>query len=151
MKYDLSSPEEIQEQEMTNIEKTAEVFPLVWTEDVERLAQWAMDALDLKESWRAPGEDGTIEHLELHWFSGKISINIKGSQYAHTGPCGISLRIDDKETVDSLFRRAKDYGANITQDVMDSPIAYSFTATDPDGNQWWVNAENGMLDQLRKN
>lgn len=130
-------------------EKTAEVFPLVWTDDVAGLAEWAKEALGLQESWCAPGEDGTIEHLELHWYNGKISINVKGPQYANTGPCGISLRIDDKDTVDALFQSAKAAGANITQDLMDSPIAYSFTATDPDGNQWWVNAENGMLDQLR--
>ena len=131
-------------------EHFAEVFPLVWTEDVEGLATWAIGALGLTESWRAPGEDETIiEHLELHWFSGKISINYKRSEFEHTGPCGISLRVDDKDTVDRLFEKARAYGANTTQAPMDSPIAYSFTTTDPDGNQWWVNAETGMLDQLR--
>ncbi|MFT5102109.1 MAG: hypothetical protein ACI9HY_004245, partial [Planctomycetaceae bacterium] len=30
------------------------------------------------------------------------------------------------------------------------PVAFSFTATDPDGNQWWVNAETGFLDRLRE-
>ena len=127
----------------------AEVFPLVWTKDVAALADWAIGALDLKESWRAPGEDGTIEHLELHWISGKISLNYKRPEFEETGPCGISLRVDDREVVETLYQRANEYGANITQELMESRIAYSFTATDPDGNQWWVNAETGMLDQLR--
>ena len=130
----------------------AEVFPLVWTEHVEALGEWAVGALGLTESWRAPGEDeNRIEHLELHWFSGRISLNYKRSEFEHTGPCGISLRVDDKATVDRLFEQATSYGANITQPPMDSPIAYSFTALDPDGNQWWVNAETGMLDELRGN
>ena len=41
-------------------------------------------------------------------------------------------------------------GANISQGLEESVVAYSFTATDPDGNEWWVNAETGMLDQLRE-
>ena len=45
--------------------------------------------------------------------------------------------------------RAFAAGADITQGPEKSVVAYSFTATDPDGNQWWVNAKTGMLDQLR--
>ena len=66
------------------------------------------------------------------------------------GPSGISLRIDDKATVDRVYERARAAGAEITQGPEDSPIAYSFTAVDPDGNQWWVNAETGFLDKLRQ-
>ena len=40
-------------------------------------------------------------------------------------------------------------GAEIVQGPEESRVAYSFTAVDPEGNQWWVNAETGMLDQLR--
>ena len=40
-------------------------------------------------------------------------------------------------------------GASIIQGPEESVVAYSFTAVDPDGNQWWVNAETGFLDQLR--
>jgi len=32
---------------------------------------------------------------------------------------------------------------------MDSRVAHSFTAVDPDGNQGWVNGEPGFLDWLR--
>jgi uncharacterized glyoxalase superfamily protein PhnB len=125
----------------------AEVFPLIWTSDVAALADWAVSTLGLTESWRAPGEDGTVEHAELQWFNGKVSINIdKGMS---TGPSGISLRIDDRETVDTIYQRAVSAGANITQGPEESPVAYSFTATDQDGNQWWVNAETGFLDTLR--
>ncbi|MGI9328949.1 MAG: VOC family protein [Pseudomonadales bacterium] len=129
-------------------EQLAEVFPLIWTKNVAAISDWAVRALGLVESWRAPGDTGEIEHAELHWFSGKISVNIdKGMGM---GPTGISLRVDNNQLIDSLLERARAAGTEITQGPEHSLIAYSFTAVDPDGNQWWVNAENGFLDKLRQ-
>lgn len=45
---------------------TTEVFPLIWTQDVAALSDWAVAVLGLTESWRAPGESGEVEHAELH-------------------------------------------------------------------------------------
>lgn len=129
------------------METHTEVFPLLWSKDVAAIGDWAVETLGLVESWRAPGEDGQIEHLELHWFNGKISVNIDKGFGA--GPSGISLRVDDREVVDQIYQRAVASGADITQGPEESPVAYSFTALDPDGNQWWVNAETGFLDELR--
>jgi uncharacterized glyoxalase superfamily protein PhnB len=127
----------------------AEIFPLIWTNDVAAIADWAVATLGLKESWRAPGEDGQIEHAELHWFAGKVSINIdKGMGM---GPSGISLRVDNPKVVDEIYERARTSGATINQGPEKSLVAYSFTAVDQDGNQWWVNAETGFLDELRHN
>jgi hypothetical protein len=47
-----------------------EVSPLLWSDDVEGLVDWATQALWLQESWRAPGEDGRLEHAELLWAGG---------------------------------------------------------------------------------
>ena len=126
----------------------AEVFPLLWSEDVAGITDWAVSVLGLTESWRAPNEAGVVEHAEVHWPGGKVSINIKRPN-EHMGPSGISLRIDDRDQVEAIHARALAAGASITQPLADSPIAYSFTATDQDGNQWWVNAETGFLDELR--
>ena len=113
------------------------------------LADWATTTLGLTESWRAPPEGAPAEHAEVHWFGkGKVSINIDRGDNA--GPSGISLRVDDRDQVDAIHQRAVAAGANITQGPEDSRVSYSFTATDPDGNQWWVNAETGFLDQLRQ-
>lgn len=130
-------------------EPANEVFPLLWSDDVEAIVDWAVKSLKLVESWRAPGEDGRLEHAELLWPGGRISVNVKGSLYAGMGPSGVSLRIDDRNRVDELYHHARDAGAEITQDLAESRIAYSFTAVDPDRNQWWVNAETGFLDELR--
>jgi len=129
---------------------TSEIFPLLWSNDVAGIADWATSTLDLKESWRAASDDGVIEHAELIWPGGRVSINIKADAYAGTGPSGISLRVDDRKRIDELHQRALAAGADIIQGLQESPVAYSFTARDPDGNQWWVNAETGFLDKLRQ-
>ncbi len=131
----------------------AEAFPLLWSDDPGAIADWAVAILGLSESWRATGDNGITEHVELHWHpdmgGGKISLNIKRDPYTAFGPSGISLRIDDRTTVVALHERAVAAGASIVQGPEESRIAYSFTTIDPDGNHWWVNAETGLLDQLR--
>lgn len=131
------------------IEAISEVFPLIWTKDVAVIADWATTHLGLTESWRAPSETGEIEHAELHWYGGKVSINIKSD--FDSGPAGISLRIDDRAVVKEIYDHAISLNTQISQALAESRVAYSFTAIDPDGNQWWVNAETGFLDELRAN
>lgn len=132
----------------SNKEIISEVFPLLWSDNVAQIVDWAISALDLTESWRAPDDGSPLEHVELLWPGGRVSVNINDA-YAGMGPSGIALRVDDPARVDALYERARKAGAEILRGPEDSRIAYSFTAQDPDGNQWWVHAENGFLDQLR--
>ena len=128
------------------------VFPLLWSNDVAQLLSWATRSLGIQESWRAESEtaNDVVEHAELIWPKGKISINIKSDSYADMGPCGIGLGVSNNAEVDRIHALAVAAKAEILQPLMASPVAYSFTARDPDGNQWWVHAETGMLDQLRQ-
>ena len=139
---------------------SVEAFPLMWSDDVGALVDWAVRTLGLVEAWRAPAgeaEGQTVEHAELWWQPlgstgqnpARVSINVRTERFADTGPAGISLRVDDPAVVDGLYQRAVEAGAEIEQPPARSAVAYSFTVLDPDGNQWWVNAESGMLDQLR--
>ena len=60
------------------------------------------------------------------------------------------IRTDwSRDEVDALFARATGAGAHMARELEESVVAYSFTACDPDGNQWWVHAETGFLDELR--
>ena len=127
----------------------SEVYPLLWSDDVEAVVDWAATVLGLAESWRAAGDDGRLEHAELLWPGGRISINVRADAYRGMGPSGISLRVDDRAQVEALYERARAAGAEISQRFAESRVAHSFTALDPDGNQWWVNAETGFLDTLR--
>lgn len=130
---------------------TAEVYPLVWCHDVGRIADWAVQTLGLTESWRAVEDSGVVEHAELTWAGGRISLNLRLGSNQHMGPAGISLRIDDAARVQAAYAKAVSAGATITQGPETTRVAYSFTAIDPERNQWWVNAETGFLDQLRQN
>ena len=125
-----------------------EVFPVLHVRDVDEIADWAVASLGLRENWRAAGESGITEHAELLWHAGRISINIHRGGPQRLG--GISLRVADRQRVDAAWQQAQAVGTNITQSLAESKIAYSFTATDPAGNEWWVNCETGLLDQLRK-
>jgi len=127
----------------------SEVYPILWSDDVAAVLDWATHTLGLTESWRAPNESGVIEHAELLWPGGRVSININTQASTNTGPSGIALRIDDHEQVDAIHTRAIEAGASIAVPLAQSPVAYGFTVLDPDQNQWWVNAETGMLDELR--
>ena len=137
-------------QKTTTQPVTTEVFPLVCADDVGRIADWAVETLGLTESWRAAEDSGVVEHAELTWHGRRISLNIRHGSNQHMGPAGISLRIDDPERVKAVYTRAVRAGASIIQGPETTRIAYSFTAVDPERNQWWVNAETGFLDQLRQ-
>lgn len=128
----------------------SEAFPLLWSTNVAQVLDWAVASLGLIESWRADDGAGVVEHAELTWPGGKISINIKAEQYRDMGPCGIGLRVNDNAEVERIHQLAVAAHAELVQPLMENPVAYSFTALDPDGNQWWVHAETGMLDQLRQ-
>lgn len=128
----------------------SEVYPLVWAEDVGKIARWAVASLGLTECWRSPEGSGQVEHAELVWPGGRISLNVKRESSRKMGPAGIALRIDDRDRVQAIHEMAIAAGAEIAQGLEESRVAYSFTAVDPEGNQWWVNAETGFLDQLRK-
>lgn len=136
--------------QMEAIQITAEVYPLIWSDDVSRIADWAVKTLGLTESWRAVEDSGVVEHAELNWPGGRISLNIRHESNQNTGPADVSLRIDDPERVSAVYAKAVSAGATITQGPETTRVAYSFTVVDPDGNQWWVNAETGFLDQLRQ-
>ena len=126
--------------------KLAETFPLLSTKDVGAIADWAVNTLGLTESWRAE-EDGIVEHAELHWVNGKVSINVENG--SRSGVMGVGLRLGSQSSVEAVYQRAKDNGCVFSRELAEGVVAYSFTALDPDGNEWWIHMETGVLDQLR--
>ena len=49
---------------------TTEVSPLVCSDDVGHIADWAVKTRGLTESWRAIADSGIVEHPELTWPGG---------------------------------------------------------------------------------
>ncbi len=127
----------------------SEVYPLLSSKNVGVIADWAVTSLGLTESWRFTNDDGVVEHAEVLWPGGRVSINVIQDSGSASGPSGIALRLDDSARVDAILAKARAAGATILRGPEETAVAYSFTAVDPDGNQWWVNAETGLLDELR--
>lgn len=125
------------------------VYPLLCSEDVARLLDWANPSLGLEEVWRDPRDGSAVEHAELGFSGGRISINQKTGLYTAMDPSGIALNVASRESVDKIAVRATAAGATIAHGPEESFVSYSLTAIDPDGNQWWVHAETGALDALR--
>lgn len=125
----------------------SEVYPLIPSDDVGGLADWLVEKLGLAESWRH-AEGDKVEHAELIWPGGRVSIN-RTKPGEVVGHAQIALRVDDRSSVDATFARAKAAGAEFQLELTETQVAYSFTARDPEGNQWWVSAETGFLDKLR--
>lgn len=125
------------------------VYPLLWSDDVGAIMDWAIASLGLSVAWLSASELGAIDHAELSWHGGRVSVNVRQDMYADMGPSGIALRLEGRAAVDASHVRASAAGARIVRPPEESDIAYSFTLLDPDGNQWWVHAETGMLDSLR--
>ena len=126
-----------------------EAYPLLWSPDPGRIADWSIDVLGLDEVWRAPGADGLVEHVELEWGGCKVSINVVDDRSRGMGPFGVALRWDDRDAVQAAHARAVEAGATLQQPLLETRVGYGFTALDPDGNQWWLHAETGFLDTLR--
>jgi len=124
-------------------------YPLLWCDNVATILDWAIKSLGLSAAWINATETGDFEHAELRWPGGLVSLNIKRDMYADMGPAGIALRLAANADVDACHARAVKAGANIVLGPEESPVAYSFTAVDPDGNHWWVHAETPMFDELR--
>ena len=127
-----------------------EVISLLFSDQPGIIADWAIKRLGLEESWRASNDDGAVEHVELRWAQSRISINATREGQEITGKTSLGLRLDDDASVKALYQRAIEFGAEIRMALTESKVALSFTLADPDGNEWWVNAETGFLDQLRE-
>ena len=127
-----------------------EVISLLFSDQPGIIADWAIKQLGLEESWRASNDDGAVEHIELRWAKSRISINATREGQQITGKTSLGLRLDDAASVKALYQQAIQFGAEIRMALTESKVALSFTLADPDGNEWWVNAETGFLDQLRE-
>ena len=125
------------------------LFPLISSKDLDRLTARLFRNLECTPVWAVLDQEGNTEHAELRWRDYRLSLNLVRAPYDGFGPAVQALQVADKETVDSYHTRCVGDGASIVQGPEQSPVAYSFTVADPDGNHWWIHAETGLLNELR--
>ena len=121
------------------------VIPLLATRDPESLLTFFSKTPDVEAHWQHEDGDGRLVHAEVLWGSDRISL-AKGEPRR----CSLGLEVEDDATVERLFERAVSASAHIEMGLTHSKVAYSFTIQDADGNQYWIHAETGYLDQLRR-
>ena len=121
------------------------VVPLLATRDPQPLLSFFSKTLDVEAHWKHEDGDGRLVHAEVLWGSDRISIAA-----GEPRRCSLGLEVEDEATVERLFERAVSASAHIEMGLTHSKVAYSFTIQDADGNQYWIHAETGYLDQLRR-
>jgi len=121
------------------------VVPLLATRDPQPLLSFFSKTLDVEAHWKHEDGDGRLVHAEVLWGSDRISIAA-----GEPRRCSLGLEVEDEATVERLFERAVSASAHIEMGLTHSKVAYSFTIQDSEGNPYWIHAETGYLDQLRR-
>lgn len=109
---------------------------------------WLTGVLGLRESWVHRSREGKIQHAELGWRRGLVSINYKRGRYEDYGPTAVLLLVDEAEQVDVVYQRATTAGADTLNPPREDPTRYGFMARDPEGNLWQVSTDT--LEALRQ-
>jgi uncharacterized glyoxalase superfamily protein PhnB len=115
------------------------VFPYLLYEDVAAMLDWLARAFGFTEKLRFADEDGTVTHAEMEIGGGSIMLGDPGGEYRspkHGGgwPAQVQVYVAD---VDAHYERAKAAGAEIRQELMDTPYGdRRYDAYDPEGHLW---------------
>jgi uncharacterized glyoxalase superfamily protein PhnB len=126
------------------------VTPVLHYDDPEAALRWLVDTLGMTESWVSRAPDGSLQHAEVRWRSGFVSLNYARGEYGASRGATVSMTIETDAEVDALYERAVDSGARIVRPVGESGYHfYSFSVQDPEGNRWEVGTD-GRLQELRE-
>jgi uncharacterized glyoxalase superfamily protein PhnB len=118
------------------------VTPYLLYQDCEAALDFLSRAFGFREALRYTGEQGYVNHAEMHiGDGGVIFMGDPGDDYRNpkeleSETVGIYVEVD--ESVDALYERAREAGAEITQEPADQEYGHRrFTARDPEGHLWF--------------
>lgn len=104
--------------------------------DLKRAREFYEGVLGLKPS----SSDPEAKWIEYEVGSGTFAIGSYGDQWkASTGGTMAAFECDD---VDAMMQRAKESGATVAMDLMDSPVCRFGIVLDPDGNSLMLHKRN---------
>jgi uncharacterized glyoxalase superfamily protein PhnB len=118
------------------------VTPYLLYKDCAAMLDWLANAFGFEEVLRYTGEEGYVNHAEMKLGEGRIYMGDPGDQYRNPRDVGetfgIYVLVDD---VDTHFERAKDAGAEITEEPADQDYGHRrYSARDPEGVHWYFAA-----------
>ncbi|WP_020671322.1 VOC family protein [Amycolatopsis nigrescens] len=124
------------------------VWPCLRYHDPRSAVDFLTGVAGFTEALVVPDEEGaTIVHAELRWPEGG-AVMLGDTKLADGDcarlPAGTSSVYVVTERVDEIYRRVKDSGARISQDLNDTDYgSHTFTMADFEGNMWTFGTYRG--------
>jgi uncharacterized glyoxalase superfamily protein PhnB len=118
------------------------VTPYLLYQDCEAALDFLSRAFGFRESLRYTGEQGYVNHAEMHiGDGGVIFMGDPGDDYRNPKELGsetVGIYVEVDESVDALCEQARAAGATITEEPADQEYGHRrFTARDPEGHMWF--------------
>ncbi len=114
-------------------------YPSLLYRDAAAAMDWLERTLGFERREDHRDEQGNVQHAELSLGSAIVMLGTAGSgrEPFSSLPAGGSLVYCAVEHVDALHERARDAGADIPLEPMDTDYgSRDFTVRDPEGNLW---------------
>jgi len=116
------------------------ITPYLLYEDVAAAMDFLARAFGFEEVLRYADPDGSVTHAEMRLGDDMIYLGDPGDEYRNPDKLGgptVLVGVSDLEDVDALCERARDAGAQITQEPADQAYGERrFGAADPEGQHW---------------
>jgi uncharacterized glyoxalase superfamily protein PhnB len=118
------------------------VTPYLLYQDCEAALEFLSRAFGFEESLRYTGEQGYVNHAEMHiGDGGVIYMGDPGDEYRNPKELGqetVGIYVEVEDGVDTLCDRAREAGAEIVEEPADQEYGHRrFTARDPEGHMWY--------------
>jgi uncharacterized glyoxalase superfamily protein PhnB len=117
------------------------ITPYVLYADVAAALEFLQRAFGFEEVLRYTGAQGYVNHAEMRLGDEVIYMGDPGDQYrnpAALGAATVMIGVHGVEDVDALCERARNAGAEITEEPADQEYGERrFGATDPEGHKWF--------------
>jgi uncharacterized glyoxalase superfamily protein PhnB len=117
----------------------ATFYASVLYEDADAAMSWLERTLGFERGEDHRDDEGNVQHAEMSLGSGVVGLGTAGvgREPFRSLPAGPSLIYCALDEVDSLYERARENGAEIALELMDTDYgSRDFTVRDPEGNLW---------------
>ena len=118
------------------------ITPYLLYADVAAAIEFLQRAFGFEEVLRYTGAEGYVNHAEMRLGDDVIYMGDPGDEYRNPAALGgatVLIGVHGVEDVDALCERARDAGAEITEEPTDQEYGERrFSATDPEGHTWFV-------------
>ncbi|WP_236793978.1 VOC family protein [Amycolatopsis sp. GM8] len=123
------------------------VWPALRFDDAPAAIRIIVDVFGFREALVVPGEGGHVQHAELRWPEGGGvmlgSTKCTDGTHADMKP-GVNAVYVVTDDVDAVHDRVTKAGLDIDEPLHDTEFgSHTFTARDPEGNQWTFGTYRG--------